>query len=77
MELDTVIKKRRSIRKYKNQTVDKKLIKQIIEAGIEAPSWKNSQTARYHIIISKEILDAFKMIVYHYLIKKIVKMHRY
>ena len=35
MELDTVIKKRRSIRKYKNQTVDKKLIKQIIEAGIE------------------------------------------
>lgn len=60
MELDTVIKKRRSIRKYKNQTVDKKLIKQIIEAGIEAPSWKNSQTARYHIITSKEILDAFK-----------------
>lgn len=46
MELDTVIKKRRSIRKYKNQTVDKKLIKQIIEAGIEAPSWKNSQTAQ-------------------------------
>ena len=60
MELDTVIKKRRSIRKYRNQTVDKKLIKQIIEAGIEAPSWKNSQTARYHIVNSKEALDAFK-----------------
>lgn len=60
MELDTVIKKRRSIRKYKNQTVDKKLIKQIIEAGIEAPSWKNSQTARYHIITSKELLNQFK-----------------
>ena len=59
MELDTVIKKRRIIRKYRNQTVDKKLIKQIIEAGIEAPSWKNSQTARYHIVNSKEALDAF------------------
>lgn len=45
MELESVIEQRRSIRKYKNETVDLEKIKQIIQAGIEAPSWKNSQTA--------------------------------
>lgn len=61
MELETVIKQRRSIRKYKNETVDLEKIKQIIQAGIEAPSWKNSQTARYHVITSKELLEKFKL----------------
>lgn len=60
MELESVIKQRRSIRKYKNEVVDLEKIKQIIQAGIEAPSWKNSQTARYHVITSKELLEDFK-----------------
>ena len=60
MELESVIEQRRSIRKYKNETVDLEKIKQIIQAGIEAPSWKNSQTARYHVISSKELLETFK-----------------
>lgn len=60
MELETVIKQRRSIRKYKNEAVNLEKIKQIIQAGIEAPSWKNSQTARYHVITSKELLEEFK-----------------
>ena len=55
MELESVIEQRRSIRKYKNEAVDLEKIKQIIQAGIEAPSWKNSQTARYHVISSKEL----------------------
>ena len=42
MTLDQVINKRRSIRKYKNTSIDKKTIETIIQAGIEAPSWKNS-----------------------------------
>ena len=32
----------------------------IIKAAVEAESWKNSQTARYHIITSKELLIEFK-----------------
>lgn len=60
MELDQVIKNRRSIRRYKNEPIAREIIETIIQAGIEAESWKNSQTARYHVITSKDILDVFK-----------------
>lgn len=62
MELDTVIKQRRSVRKYKNQPIELEKVKTIIKAAIEAESWKNSQTARYHIITSKELLTEFKKV---------------
>lgn len=60
MGLDTVIKQRRSIRKYQDQPVELEQIKTVIEAAIEAESWKNSQTARYYILTSKKILTEFK-----------------
>lgn len=60
MELDQVIKNRRSIRRYKNEPIAKEVIETIIQAGIEAESWKNSQTARYHIITSDDVLTSFK-----------------
>lgn len=60
MELETVIKQRRSIRKFKNSPIAREKIEMIIKAAIEAESWKNSQTARYHVITSKKILDEFK-----------------
>lgn len=60
MELDQVIKTRRSIRKYTNKEVDENSIEEIVRAAILAPSWKNSQTARYHVITSKEMLKTFK-----------------
>ena len=60
MELDTIINTRRSIRKYKNQPIEVEKVEMIIKAAVEAESWKNSQTARYHIITSKELLIEFK-----------------
>lgn len=60
MTLDQLINKRRSIRRYKKIGIDKKDIEKIIEAGIEAPSWKNSQTARYHVITSPKLLAKVK-----------------
>lgn len=47
---------RRSIRKYKPDPVSEKLLTEIIECARFAPSWKNTQTARYHIITN----DALK-----------------
>ena len=32
----------------------------MIEAAIQAPSWKNSQTARYHVVMSDEMLAKVK-----------------
>ena len=60
MGLDTIINTRRSIRKYKNQPIEVEKVEMIIKAAVEAESWKNSQTARYHIITSKELLIEFK-----------------
>jgi nitroreductase len=60
MELNKVLKERRSIRKYKDQKVEHELIEQCLNAAILAPSWKNSQTARYYVIESDEMLKTFK-----------------
>ena len=60
MELNQAIETRRSIRRYKEEEVSLEDIKKCIEAGILAPSWKNSQTARYHVVTSKEVLAQLK-----------------
>jgi nitroreductase len=52
MDLSDVIKKRRSIRQYKKDDVDIKLIKQCIEAAVNAPSARNSQP--WHFIVVKD-----------------------
>ena len=60
MELQNVLQQRRSIRKYKQQPVEKEKIEEMIQAAIYSESWKNSQTSRYHVIQSKEMLEQFK-----------------
>ncbi|WP_296879847.1 nitroreductase [Thomasclavelia sp.] len=56
MEFEQILKTRRSIRRYQEKPVSKEMIETIIQAAIEAPSWKNSQTARYHVVYSKDML---------------------
>lgn len=61
MELINAIKERRSIRKYEEGCkITEAEIKEILEAAVMAPSWKNSETGRYHVIMSEEKLEAFK-----------------
>ncbi len=61
MEFQKVIKARRSMRDYDpTKKVDQKTIKEIIDAAILSPSWKNSQTARYYCILSDDLLEQFK-----------------
>ena len=60
-ELDEVLNKRKSIRRqYLSKEVDDEVIRQVIEAAILAPSWKNSQVTRYYIAKSKEALQQVK-----------------
>lgn len=57
MELDTVLRERRSMRKYQaGKKVGRELVEEVIKAAILAPSWKNSQTARYDVIMSEDLL---------------------
>lgn len=51
------IKNRRSIRKYRNKKISKKLIKEIIEAGRYAPSSHNSQPWRFIVITDKKKIN--------------------
>lgn len=56
MDLQKVMETRRSVRKYDaSKKVTKEQISEIVEAAILAPSWKNSQTARYHVVLSDEM----------------------
>lgn len=58
MELTQAIASRRSIRNYQdNATVTADQVKELIAAAIQAPSWKNSQTGRYYVILSPKKMD--------------------
>ena len=54
MELTNAIYGRRSIRKYAEKEITKEEIEELIKAAQMAPSWKNSQTARFFVAHSKE-----------------------
>ena len=61
MELSTAITNRRSIRKYDTtKNVSKEQIEELISSAIYAPSWKNSQTARYYCAVDKNATDIIK-----------------
>lgn len=59
MEFNKVIQSRRSIRKYLDKEVTSSTIDELLKAASYAPSWKNSQTTRYHIIKNKELIEEF------------------
>ena len=50
MEALECIKTRRSVRKYTEQPVDRALLEQVVAAAAYAPSWKNTQIARYTVV---------------------------
>lgn len=48
---------RHSCRQFKDQPVEREKIEQILLAGRSAPTGRNSQELRFHVILNKEILD--------------------
>ena len=61
MEFQKVIESRRSMRKYDpEKKVSEDMIRELIHAAIQAPTWKNSQTARYYCVLSEEMLETVK-----------------
>jgi len=56
MDAITMIKERRSIRKFKNEKVDRETMKEIISISRWAPSWGNFQIARYTLVDDEEII---------------------
>ena len=57
MDFTNCVQGRRSIRKFKPQSIDRKRIENIVKAASFSPSWKNSQVVRYIVIENKEKLN--------------------
>ncbi len=60
MKFSKVLEERRSIRKYSDKPVEKEQVKKILKAALMAPSWKNTETARYYVIMDNEMLAQVK-----------------
>ena len=71
MELQNVLQQRRSIRKYKQQPVEKEKIEEMIQAAIYSESWKNSQHHDIMLFNQKKCWNNLRKNVYLNLIKKI------
>ena len=56
MDAITAIKERRSVRKFKNEKVDREIMKEIVDISRWAPSWVNYQIARYTLIDNEEMI---------------------
>ena len=55
MEFLEVLQNRRSIRSYTEKPVTQEQMREIIELARFAPTWKNSQTAKYYVILNQEL----------------------
>jgi len=65
-----MIEERRSVRKFKNEKVDRNTMKEIVSISRWAPSWANYQIARYTLVddeatIKKLATDGVKGFVYN------------
>jgi len=58
MDLIEGIKTRRSIRKFTDKPIEPVILRKIMEATAYAPSWKNTQVARYTIVEDRDIIAA-------------------
>lgn len=57
MDAISCIKERRSVRKYEDKIIPHEVMEEIVEAASYAPSWKNTQIARYIIVEDREKIE--------------------
>ena len=56
MEAVELIRTRRSVRKFKDEPVDRETMREIVEIARWAPSWANTQIARYTLVDRPEMI---------------------
>lgn len=57
MNITECIKTRRSIRRYKADSVDHSIIESVVSSASYSPSWKNTQITRYIAVEDRSILS--------------------
>ena len=58
--LGTLLRERRSVRKYKEDAVPREVIEKILEAGRYAPTGSNSQNVHYLVLTSQERISELR-----------------
>lgn len=71
------IKSRRSIRRFKPDSVKHSLIEEIVSAASFSPSWKNTQITRYIAIEDPSLLGKLLMTLPHLTIQISSARHRF
>ena len=59
MNAKECLETRRSIRKYKSDAIPVDVLNEIVETSKYAPSWKNTQIARYHVVSNPALKDKY------------------
>jgi nitroreductase len=59
MDIETAIRERRSIRKFKKDPIPEEMIREILDGARWSPSWGNTQSWELHVITG-EILETLK-----------------
>ncbi len=57
MEFKDIVATRRSVRKFSPRTVEREVLRSIVESAIAAPSSRNSHSTSFVVITSREILE--------------------
>ncbi len=63
-ELKKLVIKRRSIRQYKNENVEKEVIKDLCKTALHAPTAKNNMKIHFSVVDDKAVLDKLREKVY-------------
>ena len=53
MNILDAIKERRSVRFYKETPVTEEQVREIVDIARNCPSWSNTQTTRYHVVLDE------------------------
>lgn len=57
MDTKDCILSRRSVRRYTGDPIPKETVEQIISLASYAPSWKNTQVARYTVVTNRSVIE--------------------
>lgn len=59
-QMETLIRERRSIRQFKPENVDKKILRRILDVAASSPTGKNAQQVRFTVIADRKKLAQFR-----------------
>ncbi|MEI6054417.1 MAG: nitroreductase family protein [Lentisphaerota bacterium] len=63
-EMEVLTKGRRSVRKYKNENVDKELLSKLLSTALHAPTGVNSMAANFFVVDDKDVMNSIRLEVY-------------